>query len=124
MVLPFAINCWIHQLTLKTYESTLSQMAAEAQKMGARPVIMTLAPVLEEQYIGSSGIPYRAYNQTARALAGTLQLPLIDAEACFDRALAGLEESFRRERAYRDKWHVNSWGHHLYFSCIQAANVL
>lgn len=123
VVLPFAINCWIHQLTLECFEDNLFRMANAARQKGAQPVIMTLAPVLEEQYIGSSGIPYRAYNQTARQLAERENLPLIDGEACFDRELAGLEEPERREKAYRDKWHVNSWGHRLYFSCIQASGI-
>lgn len=123
VVLPFAINCWIHQLPLSRFEDNLRRMAAAAQERGARAAIMTLAPVLEEQYIGSSGIPYRAYNQSARTLAAAMGLPLIDAEAGFDRALDGQEEPARREKAYRDKWHVNSWGHRLYAQCIEQSGI-
>ena len=108
------INDWLRPNPPEYSADAMRALIDETRALGAKPIVMTVSPILGSQNNAWTGLPYDDYIEASRQAARDRNTPLVDANAAMEAALRDMTEEERSAYFYSDGWHVNSLGHGMY----------
>ena len=112
------INDWLNYDSPLTHSRTLNEMVDRIHALGAKVMLVTVAPIEGKQESTKFGCLYADFMAQAVRVGQRKDLIFADANAAFCRELAKIPEEDRWEQMYVDNWHVNGKGHRLYADVI------
>ncbi|MBO5274018.1 MAG: SGNH/GDSL hydrolase family protein [Clostridia bacterium] len=108
------INDWLTGCTPEVYGEHLSRLLGRMKQDCAHLHLLTVSPVAGSQDAPYNSTPYNRFIEASRKTAAAMVIPMIDANAAMESALAGLSKEERFARLFADNWHVNDFGHKIY----------
>ena len=115
------INDWLSGDSPETYRKNLSGLLADFQSLGAKTVLMTVAPIGGVQKLPQTAGKYDAYVTASRLAAGDSGAILCDANAVMQRMLDGMTSEQGFSYLLNDNWHPNDRGHGIYAALLAQA---
>lgn len=112
------INDWLNYDAPETHQKTLSELLDKTQALGAKTMLVTVAPIEGRQDSAKFGCLYGDFMAQAKTLAHRQDVVFADANAAFCAVLEAIPAEDRWETMYVDNWHVNGRGHRLYADTI------
>ena len=109
-----SINDWLNNVKISQYIENLKTLFARTREIGAVPILLTVSPILGNQ-LSDSGIDYREYIEASKAAAVQSDVMIADANLLIENAYEQLSHDTRHLEMFMDVWHVNDFGHRLYY---------
>lgn len=112
------INDWLTGCTPRACRGKLRELIQKGKAAGARPILVTAAPILGPQALPFNSEPYDRFVEASRLAAAEEGVRVADANAAMNNLLETLPPEVWGSRLFADNWHVNALGHRLYAEAV------
>lgn len=113
-----SINDWIVCPTPEEHRNNLNLLMDKIISLGAKAILMTVAPICPNNQLSKFGQPYDAFVAQSQALAQRKDIVFVDANQVFVQELEKIPPKNREDAMYVDSLHVNGKGHRIYADAI------
>ena len=113
------INDWLTGETLEEYRYNLVELLNRYKALGAKVVLLTVSPILGQQFVTENSVSYSDYVEVSRQAAIDTGTKVCDANAIISLCLNGLDEKASSDYLFEDDWHPNERGHAIYAEVIK-----
>ncbi len=108
------INDWLTGDTPNQYRSHLQGLIGDVRRLGAVPVVLTVAPIGGEQILPGLARRYDEFVEAGRQAVKASGARLCDANMLMKCAADGMSGQEMKLYLLADNWHVNDRGHAMY----------
>jgi len=115
------INDWLTGETPEEYCNHLIEFIEDIRRIGAEPVLMTVAPIGGEQIRPGLAAVYDEFVEASRRAAYLSGIRLCDANTMMKILAEGLTETEMSRYLLSDNWHPNNRGHAIYAQMLYEA---
>jgi lysophospholipase L1-like esterase len=113
-----SINDWIHKIPLEMSKQNLLKIINYQKRRNKKTFLVTVAPILGTQNLPYNKIDYADYIRICRELAQQEGIQIADVNYIITSMFRGKTKEECSKLFYSDNWHVNSFGHRIYFDEI------
>ena len=120
------INDWIAMDSPEEHYESLKTLVEMIQGLGAKVIFTTVSPITGCQTRPKHNRLYQEFMDQSKKIAQLPGVEFVDANAEFEKILAGMDNDQRFGLMYVDNWHVNAKGHKVYADaiCAKLAQIL